>query len=151
MPERLPTPRPTIVAGTNFESGTPNTGQLMHTLGGSRLANVFSGTAGGDSNIWVGAGRLDLALMHRSILAAIPAASGLPVVFYDSAAAVSGGPLATSGHKIVGILAPAVTASGTVIYGETRSFGTVFTSGLCATGTSGQAGWSCSFTPVVSG
>ena len=102
MPERLATSKPTILAGTTLESGVPNTGQTLWTAGGTRTASVLSGSAGGDANLWVGGGRLDKGQLHPWAGAVY---SGKPVIFYDAAVAVSGGPLATSGHKIVGVLA----------------------------------------------
>ena len=36
MPERNPTAKPTIIAGTVLESGTPNTGQVQYTIGGTK-------------------------------------------------------------------------------------------------------------------
>ncbi len=151
MPERLPTAKPLIVAGTNLESGTPNTGQILQTIGGTHTYNKMSGVVGPDVSVWVGGGRLDLAVFHTATLATLSAASGKPIVFYDAAVAISGGPISASGHKVVGVLSPAVTASGTLIYGERRDFGSVFTSGLCHSTTSGQAGFSISYTPVISG
>lgn len=153
MPNRAVTRNPTIMAGTVLGSGEPNTGQIPLTLGGSRNHTVFSGTAGGDANIWVGAGRLDAAFFVDSALIAL---SGQPVVFYDSAVAVSGGPLAASGHKVIGVLAPSKEFATTGISGaalrggDVRNFGFVFTSGLCHTGRSGGAGFSVSYTPVMS-
>lgn len=156
MPERLPTAKPLVMVGSNLESGTPNTGQLPFTQGGSRVACVFSGAAGGDANLWVGGGRLDKAQLHPW---AVSVMSGKPVIFYDAAAAVSGGPLPASGHKIVGVLAFDTNAADQIGSGlatgsqggKVREFGFVFTSGLCCTGTSGQPGFSVSFTPVISG
>lgn len=149
MPERTPTARPQIMAGTIFESGCPNTGQIPYTQGGCKTHTVHSGTAGGDANIHVGAGRLDRAVLFAG--AATQAASGKAITFYDSAVAVSGGPLAASGHKVLGTLQAANTNSGMLIYGEVRDFGITFTSGLCHTGTSGNTGFTVSYTPVVSG
>ncbi len=148
MPERNPTRSPTFIAGTVLESGTPNTGQQTFTDGGSRTFQKLSGTAGGDANIWVGAGRLDAALLHPELLAANPAASGVTVLFYDSAAAVSGGPLT---NKIVGVLRSMETKSGQVQGGQVSKFGFVFTSGLCHTSASGMPGFTASYTPVISG
>ncbi len=151
MPERNPSRVPTIIAGTSLESGTPNTGQIPYTLGGSKTVTVFSGAVGPDILIQAGGGRLDAAFFHDSPTLAL---SGQPVVFYDSAIAVSGGPLAASGHKVVGVLAPKTDSSisGAALRGGVvQSFGFVFTSGLVYTTRSGGAGWSASFTPVVSG
>lgn len=154
MPERTPTNKPTVLVGSTIESGVPNTGQSLWTLGGTRTHTVFSGTAGGDANIWVGGGRLDsFAFTNGNQLAL----SGQQVIFYDSAVAVSGGPLATSGHKHIGTLgvpmASKVAASGDVFIanGTVQTCGFVFTSGLCFQSRSGIMAWSASYTPVVSG
>lgn len=152
MPERLPTAKPTVVAGTNIESGTPNTGQVPYTIGGSRTFNKLSGTAGGDANIFVGGGRLDLGFQHGATVLAL---SGQAITFYDSAVAVSGGPLAASGHKVVGVLGfnqPQPAASGDVYQGgNVQNLGFVFTSGLCHNSRSGQLGFTVSYTIAVSG
>lgn len=152
MPERFPAKNPMQLVGSPVESGVPNTGQLQMTQGGDRVHTIFSGTAGGDANIWVGGGRIDAGFFHDS---AIAIHSGQAVTFYDSAVAVSGGPLAASGHKVVAVLAPPTNVradlSGGKFYGgEMRNFGFTFSSGLCFTGRSGQPGWSISYTPVVS-
>jgi hypothetical protein len=150
MPERFPTSKPVIFAGTNLYSGTPNTGQSLWTQGGTNVHSVLSGSAGGHQTIWVGAGRLDSAFFHDSTLLAL---SGQPVTFYDSAASFSGN---VSGVRVVGVLAPAGEQASTAISGAAlrggivRPFGYAFYSGLCATGASGNAGWSASYTPVVS-
>lgn len=151
MPERRPTARPDIVAGTVLESGTPNTGQILQTLGGSHVAMRYSGVVGPDINLWVGGGRLDNAMLYSLAAPGTLAASGQPVIFYDSAVAVSGGPLSTSGHKVVGVLRAGNISSGLTLYGEVRQFGAVFTSGLCFTTRSGQGAWTASFTPAISG
>ena len=158
MPERLPTTRPTILAGTNMTSGDPNTGQLMNTLGGSKTFSQMSGLGASDVRIWAGGGRLDHVELHPNGLAL---ASGPPVIFYDSAVAVSGGPIATSGHKIISKIAPQALAlqftiplflqSGGTNFGGVAQVGRVFTSGLVVVGTSGMNGITVSFTPVVSG
>ena len=142
------------MAGTPLFSGTPNTGQVLTSPGGaSKLFTNFSGAAGGDVNIHVGGGRLDSAFFHDSAMIAL---SGQPVVFYDSAVAVSGGPLAASGHKVVAVLAPGYELGGTGVSGAalrggfTRFFGTPYSSGLCVTGRSGAAGFSVGYTQVVS-
>lgn len=158
MPERLPTAKPQIMAGTSLRSGDPNTGQILMTTGGGRAHTVYSGTAGGDANIVVGGGRVDKGILFHSI---IPVLSGVPVILYDSAVATSGGPFAASGHKIVGILQhPPVHGNSNVsgVFESTRHLaalldlgGIPFTSGLCHTGTSGQPGFTVSFTTVISG
>lgn len=160
MPERTPTRYPSIIAGTTLESGTPNTGQIPYTLGGTHTSTKLSGTAGGDANFWPGAGRLDsVCIFPPASVAVGPVASGISLTFYDSVAAVSGGPLATSGHKVIAVISPATDNqlaspawnSGLPIIGKTVQLGYVFTSGLCYVSTSGQLGFSVSFTPVVSG
>lgn len=151
MPERAVTQKPLVTAGTVFNSGDVNTGQNMNSLGGSKTATRMSGVVGPDVNLWVGGGRLDLGMVHSAVVADIPAASGVPIVFYDSAVAVSGGPLNASGHKIVGVLGVNVTASGVRYGGQVFQIGIPFTSGLCVSVASGQVGWTASFTPAVSG
>lgn len=150
MPEMNPVHKVTIRAGTNLESGTPNTGQFLHSCGSQRQYSKLSGVVGPDNNIWVGGGRLNFAQM---IPGAGPTHSGLPIIFYDSAVAVSGGPLSASGHKVLGVLRTSLanSLSGLAGQDETRVFHTVFTSGLCATTASGQYGYCVSFTPVISG
>jgi hypothetical protein len=150
MPERLPTTNPTVIAGTPLLSGTPNTGQLLYTQGGAKVYTKLSGVVGPDNLIHVGGGRLDAAFFHDSALIAL---SGQAVVFYDASAAVSGGPLT---NPVVGVLAPGPQLGGTGISGAAlrggivSPFGFTYQSGLCASTRSGQAGWSASYTPVVS-
>src|SRR5690606_13375968 len=114
-----------------------------------KLHTNYSGTAGGQTLIHTGAGRLDKAIPHVQ-------ASGVARIYYDSAVATSGGPFAASGHKILGIV-PANTWAGGPgggVFGAGPVgiiFNTGFTSGLCVTGASGQVGVSASYTPVVSG
>ena len=166
MPERLPTIKPTVTVGSVLTSGDPNTGQICQTLGGSKTVERKSGVVGPDINLHVGGGRLDTVHVHWPAAASgfttnAAFASGLPVTFYDSAVAVSGGPLNASGHKIVLKVFPhdlylmgtgATVNSG--LLGQGRApfpVGAVFTSGLCVTTASGQHGWTATFTPVVSG
>lgn len=149
--QRFPTAKPTVMVGSTVMSGTPNTGQVLMTQGGTHLVSVASGVVGPDVAAWVGAGRLDSAFFHDS---AIIALSGQPVFFYDAATAVSGGPLT---NKVVGVLAPGAELGGTGISGAAlrggalKTFGTPFYSGLCYSLRSGQAGFSVCFTPVLSG
>lgn len=154
MPFRDPTARPAIMAGTNIISGTPNTGQILTSPGGaSQSFTNFSGAVGPDILITAGQGRLDSAFFLDS---AIVALSGQPVTFYDSAVAVSGGPIAASGHKVVGVLAPGYELGGTGVSGAAlrggtvRSFGMPFTSGLVYTTRSGAAGFSVGYTLAFS-
>ena len=154
MPERNPTRNPMIVAGTTLVSGSPNTGQVMFTPGGSYAQSYYSGLSLTDRSVWVGAGRLDA--VQYSNVSANRAASGIAWIFYDAAVALalpplSGGSVNTSGSKVLGVMLPANVASGATIYGERREFGVAFTSGLCAQGLSGAPPITISFTPVISG
>lgn len=160
MPERAVTAKPDIVAGTVLTSGDPNTGQILYTLGGSKYTMRFSGVVGPDVALWVGGGRLDsVTLFPPASAAAAPAASGVPITFYDSAVVASGGPLFTSGHKMLASIHPAGEAaqnqlifnSGLGCLGKTVPLGIPFTSGLVAVVQSGQIGWGATFTPVTSG
>lgn len=166
MPERLPTVKPTVTVGSILTSGDPNTGQICDTPGGSKTVQRMSGVVGDNNvNLWVGGGRLDTVHIHCPAAASgfttnAAYLSGLPVVFYDSAVAISGGPLNASGHKVVAKVAPyepsmagAILANSGLL-GQGRGpivIGAVFTSGLCYTGASGIPGWTATFTPVVSG
>lgn len=158
MPNRLPTKNPQYMAGTVLMSGDPNTGQISTTWGGTKTVSQMSGAVGPDICAWVGAGRLDTFALHAA--AAVPqAASGKVITFYDSAVAVSGGPLSTSGHKIIAQLDPrrvnlrldTFNSGALIVATEPIPVGVVFTSGLCYTTTSGNPGWTASFTPVLSG
>jgi hypothetical protein len=157
MPERNPTKNPTVLVGSVIESGTPNTGQVPITYGGTKTFSAMSGAVGPDICIHVGAGRLDSVTIHppsvRTVANGSDINSGLPITFYDSAVAVSGGPLSASGHKVIwkGFADYEKTVSGGFRTGRTVSLGYAFTSGLVHTTTSGQDGWTVSYTPVVSG
>lgn len=154
MPEPFPEKNALVYCGTTVQSGTPNTGQVLTTLGGTQNFTKMSGVVGPDNVVWVGGGRLDAAFFHDSVMQSL---SGLAVVFYDSAVAVSGGPLAASGHKVVGVLSPAglqaqtAVSGGALRGGVVQQFGFPFFSGLVASTKSGQAGFSANYTPVVSG
>lgn len=154
MPERAVTQYPAILAGTPLFSGTPNTGQVLTSPGGaSKTYTNYSGTVGPDILIHAGAGRLDSAFFLDSTILAL---SGQAVTFYDAATAVSGGPLAASNHKVVGVLAPGDGFANTMVSGAAlrggaiRYFGMPYSSGLCATTRSGAAGFSVGYTQVVS-
>ena len=164
MPERLPTKNPTIIAGTNLMSGTPNTGQIPYTLGGSKTICAGSGANGlsgiGAFQYQAGQGRLDTIQMLGVGAAAPAAASGTPITFYDAAVAGTGANL-QSGHKILAILDPRAISqinaalafnSGALIYAPPPiPLGAPFMSGLCVAGGSGAPGWTATYTPVVSG
>lgn len=151
MAERNPSSRYTAIVGTPVMSGTPNTAQLLYTLGGQKNTSVFSGIAGGDTVVNIGGGRLDNAFFHPGTYPLI-SGRGQAVEFYDAAATVSGGgPI--SGCKIVGVLFPDLSniISGNWSKGVFFGEGNVFTSGLAYTGRSGQPGFSINYSPVVSG
>lgn len=136
-----------------------------NTQGGFNTASIFSGqvapsllscpgavAVGADALLFSGAGRLDLAFFHQT------SASGLPIIFYDAAAPVSGGPIPASGHKIVGILpgtqSYAAVSSGQQapslnlpIAGTPVLIQVAFQSGLCVNSRSGQNGFTVCWTP----
>ena len=147
MPNRNPTVNPTIIAGTTLESGTPNTGQVLYSFGGTKNYTSFSGVAP-DKLIQLGGGRLEYAQFLPS---ADFAASGKAVIFYDAHVAAAAGPVFASGHKLLGMLASAVTVSGATAIGDIRMFRTVYTSGLCVYQISGNNGFTVTYTPVISG
>lgn len=152
MPERRPTSLPDIQAGTILFSGQPNTGQQPVTFGSTHTFSQLSGQTLADGQIWRGGGRLETGqIIHN----ADPAASGIPIVLYDAAVAtpvaVAPGPLSASGHKVVGILRASNISSGWIIGGDLTRFDMIFTSGLHHSNISGAPGFTCSFTPVVSG
>ncbi len=154
MPARQPTANPTIMAGTNIISGTPNTGQILTSPGGASVTFTnYSGAVGPDVVIAVGQGRLDSAFFHDSLILAL---SGQAVTFYDASVAVSGGPLAASNHRVVGVLAPQATQAPTGVSGaflrggNVMQFGMPFLSGLVHTTRSGAAGFSVGYTMCVS-
>lgn len=116
----------------------------LQTTGGTQTHTLYSGTAGGDQVLWSGAGLLANALIHLGYV------SGRATIYYDSAIAVSGGPIAASGHKIVGVIpvAPQSGLGGATAAGMV-TFGVPFFSGLCMTGGSGQVGITTTFTPFA--
>jgi hypothetical protein len=123
----------------------PITRQTATTLGGTRVYTHYSGVVGPDILIASGAGRLDAAFFLDSALVSL---SGQPVTFYDGAP-VSGGPLAASSHKVLGVLAPQAdtgTSGAALRGGKIVNFGFVFSSGLVHSTRSGQPGFSVSFT-----
>lgn len=130
---------------------------LLETLGGTRSACIFSGAVapglggapgavavGADVLFFSGAGRLAGVVLHQSLL------SGLGITFYDSHAPVSGGPLSTSGHIIVGAIPSLInTPSGSIVPLPVGliPMGVPFFSGLCVNSRSGQAGYTVTWTP----
>lgn len=161
MPERVATRNPTILAGTNV-SGTlgPNTGQICMTFGGQRSFQKLSGTAGGAATIWTGAGRLDSLIIHppaaRTVAVGADVNSGLRLILYDGTCLGSGGPLSGelqlfAGFSNTGNGGVEATVSGGFRCGNVFQLGHPFLSGLSHNSTSGQDGFTCFFTPVVSG
>jgi len=162
MAESFGAKYPQRIAGSPISGeGQVDTGQVLHTYGGTKRFANYSGTAGGDANIHVGGGRLDYLILHPPATAAAgPAASGLTMTFYDAAAAVSGGPLSTSGHTILwqgkafdaNAQASTIWNSGLGMVGRVIGpLGVPFHSGLCHTGASGHHGFTALYTPAVSG
>lgn len=166
----LSTRSPTRVAGGNYNSGAPYTGEQTLTLGGDFKATIWSGmvsgvslagapgavcgvnTAGGaDVLFFSGAGRLKDVLVFNTYAGIV---SGGPVVFYDSPTPTSGGPFAASGHKIIGII-PAGLGFGPggssgfaqVVNGQVLAFDMPFNSGLCANLKSGAPGFTVTYDP----
>lgn len=160
MSFRQPTLNKTIIAGTSMYSGQPNTGQVRNTYGGQvTAAGRYSGT--GAEQIALGQGRLDTAQIIAAGVAAPAAASGQSVIFYDSHAAGTGYDR-TSGHRILAVLDPRAAAqkyfgsttynSGAVMIGiDPIPLGIPYNSGLNVQALSGAPGYSCSYTPVLSG
>lgn len=111
---------------------------LYYTQGGIRSYVMWSGTIAGDVAITSGLGRLHSILPHNNSV------SGQPVYCYDSAIAVSGGPVVASGHKIIGGIpaAPPLGVSGTFNAPALTPtfFYAPFSSGLCLSSRSGQPG-----------
>lgn len=143
----LPVVKPCVVTGTPRSSGDVQTGEIATTHGGGRTFMRLSGLIGGDALIQSGAGRLNSILVLNNLT------SGQSVLFYDSATATSGGPFATSGHRVVGIIPPvwregasgvinANSAPGISLFPEMP-----FQSGLCvAIVASGGPGFTVSYT-----
>lgn len=142
----------------NFPTGAkPATKQ---TAGGYNSACFYSGAVapsivaapgavavGSDVFIASGPGRFDAFLIHSDTILSGPQ---LPIVFYDAAAAVSGGPIPTSGHRKIAFTPFFVSPTSGSISGslQTAQFspgqpqivGQSFGSGLCFNSRSGQPG-----------
>lgn len=116
---------------------------LYSIPGGTKTFVVYSGTAGGDQAITSGQGRVNLVIPHTTAL------SGQAVHLYDSAVAVSGGPIAASGHIHLGGIpaSPPTGASGTFAAAAPIVLQTPYFSGLCITGRSGAVGCTVVYTP----
>lgn len=114
-----------------------------NTRGGFLAYTVFSGTAGGAAAITSGQGRVHSIIPHQGLV------SGQTVVMYDSAVAVSGGPIAASGHNVLGGIPPGPPTglSGTFIPPLLPLVVEApFNSGLCVTDRSGSAGYTILYT-----
>jgi hypothetical protein len=133
-----------------------------NTFGGFQTISIFSGGSSstlsgsaigaisGDLLLVSGPGRLDFIQPHQAVSGAGP------TLFYDSAVAANGvtggGPVAASGHKVVGVL-PANTwasanASGAIgVIAPPYQFSMPFQSGLCVALRSGSCGYTISWTP----
>lgn len=161
MAEFGSTAKPTFIAGTNLSGcGGPNTTQLLYTMGGQQVTSYYSGVGQAATAVLAraGGGRLDT--IQGISAAALPlGASGFPVIFIDSHAA--GTYSSTSGHKILAVLdprqvlqatIPTLFNSGAVFFGTAPiQVGVPFSSGLMISALSGALGFTCSWTPVVSG
>ncbi len=154
------TRNPLRVLGGAATSGNANTGELQVTRGGVQLSTIYSGiiaapgltaapgavAAGSDVLLCSGGGRLNSIIPH------LVSASGQRLLFYDAVAATSGGPLYTSGHRVIGVL-PAATDQNLVNSGVYATpigpitLDTPFLSGLCVATRSGCVGFSVAFTP----
>ena len=125
---------------------------VFTTQGGSRTASIYSGiiagqgltgapgavNVGSDTLLFSGAGRLQLIYPHLSQI-------GTAVVFYDAPAAVSGGPIYTSGHRVIGVL-PGTTHGPVSGTGPLPiAVGVPFYSGLVAAVRSGCTGFTVSY------
>jgi hypothetical protein len=142
----------------------PDRTAQKNTIGGFITASIYSGATapgltgaygavavGSDVLLFSGQGRLDLVMTHQATQ------SGLAVVFYDAGAPVSGGPLYTSGHRVVGVIPPVNRSTGGAVSGQTNPVDAApgvpipvsipFFSGLCVNSRSGQPGFSVSWTP----
>ena len=131
-----------------WASGYFNSGQLQ---GWSSLAAV---SGPGDFVLQSGAGRVDcLEVIQTQVSGWMK-----PVVFYDAAAVLSGGPVSQSGHKIVGQIPGFINiqsglpGSGNTAFafpapgiGQPASLSFAFQSGLSVNVQSGQPAFSMNF------
>ena len=163
------TKNPQYLAGANFTSGGPNTGEIHHTRGGQRNGTVWSGAlamslvglptgalgSGNNAQVWSGPGRLHTIIPHQYLN------SGQPVWFYDAGAITVSG-ISVSGQRIIGYVPLTMPAALAVLSGNTQLtlawdqrivVDMPFTSGLCISAASGSPGCSFSFSTerLVSG
>lgn len=125
------------------------------TMGGYKTAAIYSGQVapaltgvtggvanGSDVLIWSGQGRLDSVVLHQFFN------SGTVLTFYDGIPAISGGPLAASGHiPLFAFPGNGIVQSGTMGVGwGAIPVGTPFFKGLCVNSRSGQPGFTVTFT-----
>lgn len=125
--------------------------------GGQRSASIYSGqvapvlvgvpggvAVGSDVMIASGRGRLCQIVPHQSFLSL----SGVQVNFYDSDSPISGGPIPTSGHDLVGSIAAGWGVSGQFTpAGYPININMPYQSGLCVNSRSGQPGFTVSWSP----
>lgn len=119
--------------------------------GGFKTAAIYSGqvapglnaapgavAVGSDVLLQSGGGRLWKVIIHQAVLTL----SGVNMPIYDGAAAVSGGPLYTSGHILLSALGGPGGASGQFTASGEVNFqgGLPFNSGLIVNSRSGQPG-----------
>lgn len=166
----IPTRSPLRMAGTGLSSGGVGCGEFVVAIGGDRAVTFYSGAVapgltgapaavavGSDVLIFSGAGRLKTILQHQVMQ------SGLAVLFYDAGAPVSGGPIYTSGHKVIGRIEPTWNAAATAATVPASGVGAgfflnsfksplqvvdiPFQSGLCFNSASGQPGFTATYVP----
>ena len=162
----LTTRNPVRFIGGNLNSGYANTGEVAFTRGGQLTFSAYSGGMGlqigsggippptgaahvlaDHGRLFSGAGRLHTVIPHQAL-------SGVAITFYDGAApAVSGvGLWRVSGLSVLGTVpANSFLAFGTLGGPMPIALDVPFFSGLCVNASSGTPGFTCTFTPEVSG
>ena len=92
---------------------------------------------GSDVFLFSGPGRLQYIIPHQTYLSL----SGVAINIYDGAAAVSGGPIAASGHiPLGGLFAGAGVSGQLILQNQPIPLGIPFNSGLVINSRSGQCG-----------
>lgn len=128
------------------------------TDGGFQTATIYSGiiagpgltaapgavAAGSDVLLFSGAGRLN------QISFALPV-SGVPIQLYDAAAPVSGGPIYTSGHKLLATTPGPLSGRDSVLTQVGMQPNMPFQSGLCVSTRSGMPATTFVWTPELAG
>lgn len=130
---------------------------LQTVTGGTRRAAQYSGAVspsivgaagtvavGADVLVVSGPGRVISITPHQTYLSL----SGVAISLYDGAGAVSGGPVAASGHIPLGGIPAAFGVSGQVVQSHVPiALNMPFFSGLCINSRSGQVGATISWMP----